>query len=200
MNGLCHPPESSSLKPVFSRVIYNEHKTGRLVVVFASNYISESLNSLNETTNWLIRFNDNNTVQIFNKPKPYITSRISIQLRSTEGDFKIISFSDKNAEILQPDWIKKDGRGYVILSGVDKLELVAKATVDGQIVLNLSGMWTPKLFPYWIDYTKLTVNEEVVFDVVTPTWFKKPYVYNMNVKADEVIKIQYEWLPHRSDT
>jgi hypothetical protein len=194
------PPHALSLKPVFSRVIYNGYKTGRLVVVFASNYISESLDALNETTNWLIRFNDNNTVQIFNKLKPYITSRISIQLRSTEGDFKILSFSDKNAEILQPDWIQKDGRGYVILSGIDKLELVAKATVDGQIVLNLSGMWTPKLFPYWIDYTKLTVNEEVVFDVVTPTWFKKPYVFNMNVKADEEIKIQYEWLPHRSDT
>lgn len=199
------PPPESLLKPVFSRVIYNKGKTGRLVVVFASNYISESLDSLNEATNWLIRFNDYNALQTLNKFKPYITSRISIQLRSTEGDLQIISFSDKNAEIVRPDWIQKDGSGYVILSHVDKLECVAKATVDGQIVLNLSGMWVPdpedksKNVPYWIDYTKLTLNEKVIFDVATPTCFNKPYRYNMNVKAGEEIKIQYEWLPHRSD-
>ena len=206
LSGLYPPPHQLSLKPVFSRVIYNKGKTGRLVVVFASNYISESLDSLNEATNWLIRFNDDNTVQTFNKLKPFITSRISIQLQSTEGNLRIISFSDKNAEILQPDWIQKGGSAYVILSRDNKLECVVKAGVDGQIVLNLSGMWVPepenksKCVPYWIDYTKLTVNEEIIFDVLTPTWFKKPYIYNMNVKAGEEIKIQYEWLPHRSDT
>ena len=55
---------STTLKPVFSRVIYNSKKfrngenIGRLVVVFASSYISESLSSLNEADNWLIRYND----------------------------------------------------------------------------------------------------------------------------------------------
>lgn len=126
-------------------------------------------------------------------------------MRSTEGDFQIISISDKNAEILQPDWIRKDGMGYVILSHVEKLKLVTKATIDGQIVLNLSGMRVPdpenksKIIPYWIDYTKLTVNDEVIFDVLTPTCFKKPYRYIMNVKAGDEVKMQYEWLPHRND-
>jgi len=55
---------SATLKPVFSRVIYNSKKfrngenIGRLVVVFASSYISESLNSLNEADNWLIGYDN----------------------------------------------------------------------------------------------------------------------------------------------
>ena len=199
------PPEAL-FKPVFSRVIYNKSNTGRLVVVFASSYIAENLDSLNETDNWLIRFNDDNAAQIFKKFKPFITARASIQLRSTEGDFQIVSVSDDKAEVIQPDWIKKGGIGYAICSHVGKLEFVTKANVDGQIVLNLSGMWIPnpndnsKLIPYWIDYTKLTVNKEVIFDVSTPTCFEKPYRYSMNIKAGEEIKVQYEWLPHRSDT
>ena len=44
----------SKLKPVFSRVIYDDKRIGRLVVVFASKYIAESLDSLNETETWLI--------------------------------------------------------------------------------------------------------------------------------------------------
>ena len=44
----------TKLKPVFSRVIYDDKRIGRLVVVFASKYIAESLDSLNETETWLI--------------------------------------------------------------------------------------------------------------------------------------------------
>ena len=142
---MVYPPETF-LKPVLSRVIYNKNKTGRLFVVFASSYIAESLDSLNETNNWLIRFNDDNATQIFKKFKSFITARTSIQLQSTEGDLQIVFLSDDKAEVIQPDWIKKGGIGYVILSHVGEVKLVAKA------------------------------------------------------KAGEEIKIQYEWLPHRSDT
>ena len=46
----------TKLKPVFSRVIYDDKRIGRLVVVFASRYIAESLDSLNETETWLISY------------------------------------------------------------------------------------------------------------------------------------------------
>ncbi len=46
----------TKLKPVFSRVIYDNKRIGRLVVVFASKYIAESLDSLNETETWLINY------------------------------------------------------------------------------------------------------------------------------------------------
>jgi hypothetical protein len=40
----------------------------------------------------------------------------------------------------------------------------------------------------------------LIFDKLTPTWFNKPYYYAMEIKAGEEVKIQLEWLPHRSDT
>ena len=144
--------------------------------------------------------------QIPDNFKPYITARIDIQLRSTEGDFQIVSLSDEKAKITQPDWIKKGGIGYLIFSYAGRLEFVAKAAVDGRINLNLRGKWIPnpedkkKLIPYWIDYTKLIVNGKLIFDKLTPAWFNKPYNYTMETKAGEEIKVEYEWLPHRSDT
>lgn len=144
--------------------------------------------------------------QVPNNFKPYITARIDIQLQSTEGDFQIVSLSDEKAETIQPDWIKKGGTGYVIRSCAGRLEFVAKATVAGAINLNLRGVWIPnpedkkKLIPYWIDYTKFVVNGKLIFDKLTPTWFNEPYNYKMKIKAGEEITVQFEWLPHRSDT
>ena len=143
--------------------------------------------------------------QMIDKFRNYITARIDIKLISTAGDFKIISTTDKKARVEKPGWLNKGGIGYVIHSYVGKLEFVAKASVDGKIRLWLRGLdiRTPedkfKRIPYWIDYTKLIINDKIIFDKITPAWHDKPYRYDFNAKADEEIKIQIEWLPHRSD-
>lgn len=145
--------------------------------------------------------------QIVNKFKGYFTARIDIQLQpKSKGDFQILSTSDDKATVWKPDWFNKDGIGYQIQSYVGKLEIVAKATIDGQIRLLLRGVDirrredTSKRVPYWVDYTKFIVNGKVIFDKLTPAWHDKPYNYNMDAKASDEIKIQVEWLPHRSDT
>ena len=135
----------------------------------------------------------------------YLTARLDIKLMSTAGDFKILSVSDNQAEVLTPDWFQKGGIGYLIQSYAGKLEFIAKATVNGRINLDLRGMYFPdpedksKRVPYWIDYTKLTVNGKTIFDKITPAWHDKTYPYRMDAKAGEEIKIQVEWLPHRGD-
>jgi len=137
---------------------------------------------------------------------PYVTSRMDIKLQSTKGDFQILSMSDNQAEVIKPTWLQKGGIGYQIQSYAGKMEFVAKATADGKINLNLLGLDVrdpkdnSKRIPYWIDYTKLTVNGKSIIDKRTPAWHDKVYRYNMDVKAGEEIKIQVEWLPHRSDT
>ena len=132
------------------------------------------------------------------------TSRVDIKLLSTEGDFQVINVSDDKATVQKPAWFQKDGMGYMIQSRAEKLEFVVKATVDSQIIVWLRGIdvRTPedksKRIPYWIDYTKLAVNGENIFDALTPAWHDKPYVYNMDAKAGEEIKIQLEWQPHNN--
>ena len=138
---------------------------------------------------------------------PNLTARLDVQMVSDtgEGDFQILSVSDKRASVNKPGWLQKDGIGYVIQSYVGKMEFVAKATADGQVTLKLKGMDIhdpedkSKLVPYWIDYTKLTINGETIIDKLTPAWHDKPYRYDIDVKADEEIKVEVEWFPHRVD-
>ncbi|MBR0061548.1 MAG: hypothetical protein IJP68_08710, partial [Selenomonadaceae bacterium] len=119
---------------------------------------------------------------------------------------QILSISDDKAAVKKPAWFNKGGVGYVIQSLAGEMKLVAKATSNGQLSLKLRSLWVPnpddksKLIPYWIDYTKLIVNDKVIFDKATPAWHDEPYIYTMDVKTDEEITIQTEWLPHESDT
>ena len=149
----------------------------------------------------------NNSQQIVDRFKNYFTARVDIKLvPKGEGDFQILNMSDDKASIWKPAWFNKGGIGYMITSFVGKMAFVAKATVDGQIRLFLRGIdvRTPednsKRVPYWVDYTKLIVNGKTVFDKLTPAWHDKSFNYQMDVKAGEEVKIQIEWLPHRSDT
>ena len=128
---------------------------------------------------------------------------------STEGDFQILSVSDKKATVQKPDWFQKDGVGYQIQSFNGELNLTAKATTNGKIKLWLRGLdvrksedWKKGIanrIPYWIDYTKLTVNEETIFDTITPTWCDKPYTYIIEAKSGEELAIKIEWQPHKID-
>ena len=133
------------------------------------------------------------------------TGRVDFKFWSTEGDFELLSVSDDKAEVLKPDWFQNSGIGYVIMSHAGKIEFVAKATTNGRVSFDLRGIWVQdpednsKLIPYWIDYTKLTINGKTIFDKITPAWHDKPYVYTMDAKANEEIKVQFEWLPHRDD-
>ncbi|MBD3878243.1 MAG: hypothetical protein SR1Q5_00960 [Quinella sp. 1Q5] len=148
----------------------------------------------------------NKVSQTPNKFGPYITARIDVKLMTTEGEFQIISVADNRASISKPSWFQKNGIGYVIQSYAGELNFTAKATVDGKIQLLLRGIdiRSPedktKGIPYWIDYTKLTINGKTIFDTLTSAWHNEPYRYTLETKAGEEIKMQVEWQPHRSDT
>ena len=147
--------------------------------------------------------------QTFDKFKPYLTARVDIafETKSDKVDFQLNYVSDREAKVFPPAPIKnRNGIVYRIHSWAGNLELVAKAAVEGKIKFWLRGLDirkpedNSKRIPHWIDYTKLTVNDKNLFDTLTPAWHDKPYNYNFDAKAGEEIKIQVEWLPHRSDT
>ena len=149
--------------------------------------------------------NEKDAAQVLDKFSRYFTARVDIKLMTTQGDFKIVYVSDNGAKVYKPAWLQKGGIGHQIQSYAGKLEIVAKSGVDGRIRLNLKGLDIrnpenkSKRIPYWIGYTKLIVNDEVIFDTLTPAWHDKQYSCVLDVKANDEIKIQVEWLPHRSD-
>ena len=146
--------------------------------------------------------------EIIRKFNLYFTARVQIQLlqKMADGTLRILSVSDNRARITQPEWFQRGGVGYVIQSYSGNLKIVAKTFVTGRAQIRLLGMDIrdredkSKRIPYWVDYTALTVNGEKIFDTLTPAWHDKPYIYTTDVKADEEITLEVEWLPHRSDT
>ena len=145
--------------------------------------------------------------QITRKFKNYFNARIDVNFKpqKPDGDFQIRFVSDNRASVTKPAWIQRGGIGYLINSHRGNITFVAKATTDGQFLLNLKGLDIrdpknkSKNLPYWIDYTKLTVNEQIVFDTLTPAWYRKPYLYSKNMKAGEEITVYVEWLPHKDE-
>lgn len=148
--------------------------------------------------------------KIIDRFKLYLKAKILVQtLQKTAPDaIKIISITDRKAKISKPSGSQKKGLCYMIDSCTGNLEIVAKVSEEGQIIIRLAGPFIPdsnakearKLIPYWIDYTKLHVNDKTIFDTLTSAWCDKPYTYRTSAKAGEEIKIQVEWQPHRSDT
>lgn len=124
---------------------------------------------------------------------PYLTARLDIQFVSkiANKDFQILSVSDNNAEVTSPDYLQKEGIGYQVQSYAGNMEIIAKSTVSGKVILKLKGMDirnpkdSSKRVPYWIDYTKLNVNGKEIFDKVTPAWHDKLYRHTLRVKAGE---------------
>ena len=145
--------------------------------------------------------------EIINRFKRYFSVRLDLHMAtSNKRDFEIISISDDKAEIRKPAWFNRDGVGYVIQSYAGKLAIVFKIIDGGSIKMELKGLFyadlkdNSKHIPYWVDYTKFSVNDKIIFNKLTPVWHDKPYRYNLDVKAGDEIKIQMEWLPHRSNT
>ncbi|MBR4903593.1 MAG: glycosyltransferase, partial [Selenomonadaceae bacterium] len=145
--------------------------------------------------------------EIIRKFSEYFTARVDVKLTSNDkGDFEIVSVSDEKAEVRKAGWLKRNEIGYFVQSYVGKMEIVAKPTADGQINSDLRGLDIrdpsnrSKKIPYWVDYTKLVVNGEIVLNELTPVWHNKPFRYNLDAKADEEITINVEWQPHRDDS
>ncbi|MBR4905171.1 MAG: glycosyltransferase [Selenomonadaceae bacterium] len=145
----------------------------------------------------------NEDVKLFRKFSDYFTSRVDVKLiPNGGGKLQIVSVSDDKAAVKRAGWLKNNESGYFIQSYVGKMEIITKATGDGQIQFILKGIDVcnpedkSKRVPYWVDYTKFVVNENEIFNKTTPAWHDKPYRYKLNVKADEEIKIQVEWIPH----
>lgn len=147
----------------------------------------------------------NDELELIRKFSAYFTARIDVKLITNgEGNFKITSVSDSKAVVKKARWLKKE-LGYFITSYTGDMEIASKATTDGKIQLSLKGIDVrssedkSRRIPYWIDYTELIVNGKAILDKLTPAWHDKPYLYTLDVKANEEIKIQVKWLPHRSD-
>lgn len=130
----------------------------------------------------------------------YSIGRIDLKnYGKSNNSIEIISASDKAIEISYPNWFtNKEGAGIVTKSSAGVLDLKIKCINKGLLKIYLRGIHKKGPngnLPIYIDFTRLEINNEVIFDEHTLVWHNKPYVYEKKVKDSEVVFLHAEWLP-----
>lgn len=129
----------------------------------------------------------------------YNTCRLDIFNQGIrENTVELINFSTDNREVSYPDWLNNDlGKGVLLISSANKLDFTIKCVNDGVLNIILKTIFfmdkTSKQIPIYIDYTKLIVNDEVIFDSSNLVTHDENITYMRNVQDGELVNIHIEW-------
>ena len=134
-----------------------------------------------------------------NEYDKYETARIDIKNFGSANNYVTIEYcSDEVAKIDSPGWFKDaKGSGVVVHSTQSNIELEAKCLGDGNMRLCLRGMDCHdndgQRYPVWICVTNLRVDGKEVFNNPHIVCHDKPFVFNLKVTNEQLVKIYMEW-------
>ena len=127
-------------------------------------------------------------------------ARIDIKNQGEGNDVKVIVLKGDNCNVYQAGWFSKGGAGYVMETSDQHLVLELECRGKGNLLLRLQGIdrraSDGTRLPLWVDYTRLAVNEDVVFWDMKPQWHDRPYVFNRPVEDGEKLKLEISWALH----
>lgn len=87
--------------------------------------------------------------------------------------------------------------GFTLQKNGKSLDIVIKALNDVEIKFSASGIQkldkNKNNIPVWVEYTSFNIDGTEVLDKVERVWFKKPFTYELDVKAGREYKIHTEW-------
>lgn len=138
-----------------------------------------------------------------NKLLKYATARIYIKnIGNEDNSVVIMENSDAYSKIFSSvPWLKDDeGSGVLIDSGKGIIDLKIKCVNKGQFKLFLGSIdfrdKRNNILPIYINYTKLMVNDNCIFDSGVSACYEKSYEYVKDgVEDNEIINIHIEWEP-----
>ena len=131
----------------------------------------------------------------------YTNARIDLKnYGSPENSIELIESSDKSLWCNTPPWFKNnEGSGIILHSKKGSLDFKIKIINDGLLKMFLKGVYfrdkNQNVFPIHIDYTKLIINDETIFELSKIVWHNKPFIYQREVKNGEILTIHIEWSP-----
>lgn len=123
------------------------------------------------------------------------SARIDLQIIGDEADFEFNASKLENY-VISPDWINRGGRGYCIVSKQKAFDTDIKVVKTGKFVLVLRGVRfvrDGKSVPKYIRYTKLCINNDIIFEQDKVIWHDKPYIYKKDVESGEILHLHIEW-------
>lgn len=130
----------------------------------------------------------------------FITARIDMKNSgSDENTIKLTEISDVTS-INSPEWLNKNGNGYVIHSQTGTTRVAFRCVQGGTLDVWLRAMDVHykdgSRIQIQVDYTKFSVNGETVFDTIHTASHDKPFRYSKKVSDGETVVIEMEWIPH----
>ena len=127
-------------------------------------------------------------------------ARIDIKNQGEGNDVKVTVVEGAGCNIWQAGWFSHGGVGYVMETSDQHLILELECKGAGNLLVRLQGIdrraTSGETLPLWVDYTRLAVNEEVVFWELKPQWHDRPYVFNRQVADGEKLKVEISWDLH----
>lgn len=127
-------------------------------------------------------------------------ARVDIKNQGEGNDVKVAVAEGDNCNVYQAGWFSKGGAGYVLETADQHLVLELGCRGKGNLLLRLQGIdrraSDGTRLPLWVDYTRLAVNDEVIFWDMKPQWHDRPYVFNRSVEDGEKLKVEISWTLH----
>lgn len=130
----------------------------------------------------------------------YNTARIDIKNIGIEtNSVEIIDISDNSAKCHYPLWFTNlKGKGLVVESSKGTLDLKLKCIGSGNLQIALRGIDYRNEFddrlPIFINFNKVQINNFQDFDNKL-VWCDSPHIYNINVKDNEIVDLNFKWVP-----
>ncbi|WP_295723070.1 hypothetical protein [uncultured Methanobrevibacter sp.] len=185
--------------------IYSEIHSSIAIIKIANDCTFSQLNSKN-IRSWFNQFKQNSEVIHLNQDNliKYNAARIQIRNMNKGNSIEIIDYKGIN-KISAPKWFQgKTGKGLVIHSFDNFIDLNIKCINDGKLLVKLTGPYVvDKLknkFPVYIDYTNFEINGKKIIDKNTLVNQNEPFTYYEDVKDGEIINLKISWLPFNKNS
>ncbi len=139
-----------------------------------------------------------NFVEYFNKLN-HIYNFSRIDIKNNGFDSNKIHFIEygKSVNLSFPNWFCDEfGQGCKIEWKLDDLNIIFSCIDKGTLKIILRGMDFKNLdnerIPIYINFKKLSINNEEIFKENTLVWHNKPYIFEKKCENDEVIYLDLE--------
>ncbi len=119
---------------------------------------------------------------------------------SSDNNLEVLDCDDVNANISRPSWFNDfNGIGYVINSIAGNLNLNLQCIKRGNLKFEFKGIdyrdRNNNRIPIFIDYTEISIDGKNILDENVVAWHDDPFTYNMQVDDNQVVNLQFSWLP-----
>lgn len=130
----------------------------------------------------------------------HVSGFYRVDLKNAGSSKNTIEFIEKsdNLNISYPGWFKNDkGQGCIIQTNSKKIDLKFKNIHDGNLKVFLRGMdfriKNNIKIRVFVNFTKLTINKNVIFDDNKLVWHDEPFEYSGIFKNNDVITLNVEY-------